>query len=210
MMFDSFQADWQGIGARSDAAHLFDQLVARYSEPHRRYHSMQHLTECIERFETVRSLAQHPDEVAIGLWFHDAIYEIGRTDNEEQSANWASRALEQAGVAKEAVDRVFSLVMVTRHTHLPVTPDEQLLVDIDLSILGAAPARFSQYEQQIREEYCAVPQETFKARRRGILQSFLGRPQIYNTAHFHGLLEERARANLQRSIAGDPTSINNP
>lgn len=202
MLFDSFQADWQGIGARSDAAHLFDTLIARYSEPQRKYHSMQHLTECIQLFESVRSLAQHPDEVALGLWFHDAIYEIGRSDNEEQSAEWARRVLEQAGVAKEAVERVYALVMVTRHTRLPVAPDEQLLVDIDLSILGAPPPRFAQYEQQIRAEYSAVPLDAFRIRRRGILQSFLDRPRIYNTVHFFGLLEERARENLKRAIGG--------
>jgi predicted metal-dependent HD superfamily phosphohydrolase len=97
---------------------------------------------------------------------------------------------------------VHALVMATRHTALPVGGDEQLLVDIDLAILGAAPARFAEYEQQIREEYGHVPDGLFRPKRRAILRSFLERPRLYSTPQFHAALEDTARANLQRAIDG--------
>jgi predicted metal-dependent HD superfamily phosphohydrolase len=81
-----------------------------------------------------------------------------------------------------------------------VTLDEQLLVDIDLAILGASEARFLEYERQIREEYGFVPGWLFRRKRRAILRSFLKRPRIFSTQHFNASLEQRARANLARAM----------
>ena len=185
---------------------VFDELVARYSEPHRKYHTVQHLGECLSHFEAVRDLAERPAEVEMALWFHDAIYDTQRHDNEETSADWAHKVLLAHGTAAAAAQRVHDLVMATRHTALPASPDAQLLVDIDLSILGAGAERFAEYEQQIRDEYAFVPPALFQQKRREILQGFLDRPVIYSTAHFRDALEARARENLRRSIAGEASA----
>ncbi len=84
---------------------------------------------------------------------------------------------------------------------MPDTPDQQLVVDIDLSILGAPEERFDEYEQQIRQEYSWVDEAVFRSVRGKILQEFLARPAIYSTRTFQDLLERCARANLERSIA---------
>jgi predicted metal-dependent HD superfamily phosphohydrolase len=76
-----------------------------------------------------------------------------------------------------------------------------VLVDVDLSILGATQSRFDEYERQVREEYGWVPEPIYRRKRREILESFLGRPAIYNTARFIGRYEQQARANLARSLA---------
>ena len=87
------------------------------------------------------------------------------------------------------------------HTAVPVLDDERLLVDIDLSILGAPEDRFTEYERQIRQEYAFVPKWLFRRKRREILKGFLDRPAIYSTPHFHDRLEARARDNLRRVTA---------
>ena len=97
--------------------------------------------------------------------------------------------------------RVAELVLATKHTSLPASQDEQLLVDIDLSILGAGEHRFAEYEVQIRDEYSIVAEPIFRQKRRAILQSFLDRPFIYSTAHFRSALEARARFNISNAIA---------
>lgn len=156
---------WRCAGAlatRPVGPAVFDELVARYSEPHRKYHTLQHLTECLAHFEAVRDLAEQPAEVEMALWFHDAIYDTQRHDNEEKSAGWACEVLLAHGTTAAAAQRVHDLVMATRHTALPVSPDEQLLVDVDLSILGAGGERFAEYEQQIRDEYAFVPPALFR------------------------------------------------
>lgn len=195
----SWQRTWTGIGARTDGQGVCEQLLARYSEPHRHYHTLQHLEECLALFDTVRGRAQRPDEMELALWFHDAIYDVKCSDNEERSADWARAVLAEAGVAAESADRVHALIMATRHTANPVLPDEQLLVDIDLSILAADEARFAEYERQIRKEYAFVPGWLFRRKRRAILRGFLDRPSIYSTAHFREALEQRARTNLKRA-----------
>ena len=197
----SWQRAWRGIGAAGDGHALFDALTARHAETHRHYHTLQHLEECLHAFDRAQALAQHPHEVELALWFHDAVYEVRRHDNEERSADWARDALVAAGVSSDAAARVHALILATRHTAVPAGRDEQLLVDIDLSILGAERARFDEYEQQIRREYAFVPGFLFRRKRREILQGFLARPAIYSTTHFHDLLEARARENLQRVTA---------
>lgn len=191
---------WRGVGASGDGAAVFNTLVARYGEPHRRYHTLQHLAECLAAFDQARHLAAHAAEVEMALWFHDAVYDVRRSDNEEQSAQWAESALQAAGVPAPVAARVSSLVLATRHSAEPVSPDERVLVDVDLGILGSGEARFAEYERQIREEYAFVPALLFRRKRKAILQTFLQRPRIYSTPHFFAALEQAARRNLKRAI----------
>jgi predicted metal-dependent HD superfamily phosphohydrolase len=118
-LHESWQRAWSGVGASGDGAMTFAELVRHYSEPHRRYHNLQHLDECIRWFEASSHLAGRPAEVEAALWFHDAIYNLGQADNEEQSANWAETALSSAGVPDDSVARVAQLVLATKHTSLP-------------------------------------------------------------------------------------------
>lgn len=191
---------WQGVGA-SGAGYLpFHALLAKYREAHRKYHNLQHLSECLTAFEQVIDLAPHAAEVEMALWFHDAIYDVRSSHNEERSAQWAQVELSMGGVSPESATLVCSLILATRHTSVPQTPDAQLLVDIDLSILGSGEERFAEYERQIREEYSHVPGFIFRRKRKSILSGFLARPRIYSTDHYHAELERPARQNLQRAI----------
>jgi len=183
-----------------DGIALRDELLACYAEPQRRYHTQQHLEECLALLEQVRDLAEHPEEVEMALWFHDAIYDVKGSGNEERSAEWAHRALVAAGVALTAAERVRQLVPVTRHDGVPGNVDEQVLVDIDLAILGAERPRFDEYERQIRDEYAFVPGFLFRRKRRQILRTFLDRPVLYSTALLRERLEARARENPRRAI----------
>ena len=196
---------WQRLGApRSADGTLADEFVAlkkRYDEKHRHYHGTQHIGECLAHFDSARTLCEHADEVELALWFHDAIYELRAKDNEAQSAAWAERVMRVAGISGAVKQRVHALIMKTCHDALPVTPDEQVLVDIDLAILGAVPLRFDEYETQVRAEYAWVPEFMFKRTRRKILTGFLERPALYATAFFHKKLEAQARVNLARSLA---------
>lgn len=196
----SWQRAWHGLGATGHGEAVRQALLARWSEPHRHYHALQHLGECLSAFEAASALAEHPAEVEMALWFHDAVYDTRAADNEERSADWARDTLGAHGVDTAACERVHVLVMATRHTALPDTADARLLVDVDLSILGAGAERFAQYEAQIRSEYGFVPGWLFRRKRRAILQTFLDRPAIFGTPHFASTLEQRARHNLRQAI----------
>lgn len=196
----SWQRAWGSSGAQGHGEALRDALLQAYAEPQRHYHTQQHLAECLAMLAPLRGLADYPAEVELALWFHDAVYDTHRHDNELRSADWAREALADAGAPPEAAARVHTLVMATRHAVMPEGRDAQLLVDVDLSILAAGPARFAEYEQQIRDEYAFVPGFLFRRKRREVLQGFLDRPHIFSTPHFQAAHEAAARANLQRAL----------
>jgi predicted metal-dependent HD superfamily phosphohydrolase len=81
-----------------------------------------------------------------------------------------------------------------------VTADEQLVVDVDLAILGAPRERFDEYDRQVVAEYAFVPRSMFRRKRHEILLSLAARPRLYATAHFHAALDANARANLARAL----------
>lgn len=192
----SWNLIWQGIGGLGESHDLRLQILERYSEPHRHYHTLQHLKECLVLAEKSSDLSENPLIVEIALWFHDAIYDVKMPNNEERSARFAETELKQRGIASEIIQRVSQLILITRHSAQPKTSDEGILADIDLAIFGANKARFLQYEQQIRREYDWVPESVYQVKRREILAAFLNRDYIYNTPRFRTLYEDKARENL--------------
>jgi predicted metal-dependent HD superfamily phosphohydrolase len=171
---------------------IFQALVERYQEPQRAYHTLQHVSECIGHLTSVRNA---PQEVALAVWFHDAIYNPRASDNEKRSAAWARAVLGDTPVG----GKVETMVLATKHEAVPQDAAARLLVDIDLAILAAPEPRYSEYETQIRKEYAFVDDATWRIQRQKVLRSFSDRAFIYGSAEFRAL-ETRARRNLERSI----------
>jgi predicted metal-dependent HD superfamily phosphohydrolase len=197
---ERWRAAWAGLGL-SPPEGLLEQLLARYGQPHRAYHTMQHLHECFGHFDQAAASAQHPDEVTLALWFHDAIYDPADANNEEASAEWAERVIAGAGGGATVQRRVRDLILATRHEAPPAPGDAALLADIDLAILGAERARFDEYETQVRREYAFVPEIVFRTTRKKVLEGLLARPTIYRTRRFIRRFEWQARVNLAGSIS---------
>jgi predicted metal-dependent HD superfamily phosphohydrolase len=191
---------WQSVARQGDRSEWFNTLAKLYAEPHRYYHTAHHISECLTEFDAARHLATQPLAVELGLWFHDAIYDTHASDNEEQSALLAQQCLNDAGANIDLQAAVRELVLVTKAHNDSPHPDAPLLVDIDLSVLGAPPDRFFEYEDQIRNEYAWVPEELFRTKRAEILERFLSRAVIFRTPWFFDSREKQARANLRESI----------
>lgn len=198
-LFIAWQSAWSLAGLAEPPRTSFDALCRAYAEPQRHYHTLQHLHECLGQADDVLRLAERPGEVLIALWFHDAVYDPRARGNEAASADWARDTVAVAG-SRDAAERVHGLVMATEHHALPDGPDAKMLVDVDLSVLGADAARFDEYDRQVRAEYRHVPELIFRAKRRSVLQGFLARRRIYNTDAYVSRLEARARENLRRAI----------
>lgn len=199
---ESWRRAWGALGAHTINGGLMNELVAAYSQRHRHYHTLQHLRECLAHCEAAAALALHPAEVELALWFHDAVHDPQRQDNEERSAEWAWRSILAAGCEPAVAQRVQALVLATKsHDADAADADTRLLLDIDLAILGSAPARYAEYERQVRAEYAHVADDDFRAGRSRVLSGFLARPRIYQTAVFHDALEHRARENLAQALA---------
>lgn len=194
---ERWRRTWTHLGEAPPEG-LIDELGAAYAQPHRAYHTGQHLAECFAQLDACPIEPLDRGALELALWFHDAIYDTRAADNEAQSAAWARTAL--AGLGAERLDRIEALILVTRHEASPGHPDEALLLDVDLSILGAPRERFDEYEAQIRREYEWVPADVYRSTRARILGEFARRPVLYQTPHFRDALEGRARANLERSL----------
>jgi predicted metal-dependent HD superfamily phosphohydrolase len=190
-------------GATAETAH--SQLMARWEEPTRHYHTLQHLEDCLELADAWGAQLPPTEQamLVLALWFHDAVYDTHGTDNELKSAELARRELAELGVASSVQERVAELVMATAHGSAPAAADDflaNLLVDIDLAIQGSSPERFAQYEAQVRDEYGWVDEEAYAAGRGKVMGHFsamaFSEPStLYRTACGRTLLPQ-ARVNL--------------
>jgi len=202
LTLQSWQRLWNELGAHTVNGGLMNQLVAAYSEPQRHYHTLQHLRECFAHLDAAASLARRPAEVELALWFHDAVYDPRREDNEARSADWAIASVRAAGCADGVAQRVGALVLATEaHEEAAADPDTQLLLDIDLAILGTSAARYAEYGRQVRAEYAHLDEAAFRTGRARVLQGFLARPCLYFTAPYREALEARARVNIGQELA---------
>jgi len=192
---------WQRLGAQGNLHEAYNDLVKRYAEPHRAYHTLEHIEHCLNELDQVRRLAINPDAIELALWYHDAIYDTKAKDNEERSAAFAAKVIKNALLPDNLGQTIATLIMATKHTVASADPDAQLLVDIDLSILGQSEDKFDEYERQIRKEYGWVADDMFVAGRSAILKSFLDRPTIYSMRFFRSKYEAQARLNIARSLA---------
>lgn len=195
---DNLHRSLRNLGV-TEPGDIFDRLKVEYTKSDRSYHSDTHVSECLKYLEAFSQLASRKDEIAVAIWFHDAIYDTRKSDNEELSAAWAVDFLEGASVAKDIIVRVEAMILATK-THVAETADENLMLDIDLGILGTPEDVFESYDASIREEYGWVPENEYRKGRTTVLMSFLEREVIYKTAEFRNGLEETARQNLRRKI----------
>ncbi|MGW2864078.1 HD domain-containing protein [Streptomyces sp. SDr-06] len=184
-----------------DPAPYGDALLARWAEPHRRYHDTAHLTAVLDHIDVLERYADHPDLVRLAAWFHDAVYLPDRSENEERSARLAERALAEAGLSAEDTAEVARLVRLTV-THAPEDGDTdgEVLCDADLAILAAAPEAYAAYAAAVREEYAFVPAEAFRAGRAEVLTQLLGLPRLFRTPYGAREWEAAARENLEAEL----------
>lgn len=199
-MRNRWQEIWQKLEARIIPQDAFDELVKAYSAPDRFYHNLVHIKDCLSIFDQTKFLAAHPDGVELAIWFHDAVYDTRRNDNELKSAEWAVSVINQSGVDHAVAESVSNFILATRHTTDVTDKDAQLMVDVDLSILGRETDIYWLYEKSIRKEYAWVSESLFREKRIEILQSFLDRSSIYYHENYRERFEEQARVNLKQAI----------
>jgi predicted metal-dependent HD superfamily phosphohydrolase len=191
-----------GDDAVADA--LGRELVARWSEPHRRYHDPGHLARVLDGVDELAAEAGDADVVRYAAWFHDAVYGVAAgspVSNEEASALLAEERLPALGIAAERVAEVARLVRLTEgHRTGPGDRDGEVLCDADLAVLGGGAEEYARYTAAIRAEYAEVPDELFRPGRAAVLRGLLELPRLFRTETARARYEERARANLAAEI----------
>ena len=204
------RARWERMRCASGTGHecdeerdsMFARLVKAYSEPHRHYHTLDHVLACLFEFDRLPARASYlPTALAYAIWFHDAIYDPRRHDNEARSAELASDELAALQYPQAFRRMVRELILATEHRPLHrMLHDQPLMIDIDLAIFGQPDDVFDAYERAIRIEYAHVDESTYRVARAAILKRFLHRPRVYLTDWFAARYGSKARENLRRSI----------
>jgi predicted metal-dependent HD superfamily phosphohydrolase len=203
---------WRHIAGHQCDGYIDDVLI-RYQEPHRHYHTVTHVMFVVRHLHDIArasSVAPTPEVVAAAL-YHDAIYDTTAVDNEASSARLASLDLAEIGWAPDRCEHVVELIMATAHLtgevasteRAPMDPpdDRAMLLDADLAILGADPAAYQAYVNGVRTEYAHVDDNQWRTGRTAVLSAFLGRDRLFRSEFMHSTLDHRARANINAELA---------
>ena len=196
-----FQNWWKQCGFRGNPLSVYRFIVKRYSELHRAYHTLGHLLYCLDQFDLIWRKMQNPLAVEGALWFHDIVYDPRRGDNEKRSADLMRKLLAGTGASRAFVGVMSRMIHLTKHVTVIRNRDTRILLDIDISVLGASQIDFDRYDAGIRFEYGFVPEEAYRTGRAQILRMFLFRSEIFHTPFFRRACEWQASRNLQASLA---------
>ena len=183
-------------------ARVGDDLISRWSEPHRHYHTLDHLATVLRIISDHAATASDPAAVTLAAWFHDAVYDPRRVDNEEASALLAEANLPVLQAPPDLVAEVARLVRLTA-SHDPTAGDRNgsLITDADLAILAADPDTYWRYTGAIRREYAHVPDAAFAAGRAAVLRNLLDLPVLFHTPALRARWEDAARHNITSELA---------
>lgn len=222
---------WTGPGQARKARTAGEELVDRWREPHRVYHSTLHLAVALDALDTIAAdirISEHALRRArLALWFHDAVHDGGANrglrdvpqhsgdaswgeggsarQDEERSAELVAELLDPlagTGISDEDIAEVARLVMVTA-AHDPAPGDDvgALVSDADLAVLGGSPAVYTRYTHQVRAEYCDVPDALFRAGRAQVLRSLLDGGRLFHTGPGAARWQDAAEAHLRGELA---------
>lgn len=180
----------------------FFDVVGKYSGYDRYYHNLVHIEHVLNIASILEPLAQNFPAIQITAWFHDVIYDPQANDNEEKSAKFASASLKSLNVPQTIINHVTNMILQTKTHHPPLEDiDSQILLDADLSILGAENSEYMEYAQAIRQEYFWLSDAEYRVGRKRVLENFLQRNRIYFTDNAFQMLELKARENMTAEIS---------
>lgn len=206
---------WQRhVGQGTVADETFAALIARHRAPGRHYHGerhvqwvVRHVLDLVERTD-VTDL----DAVVAAAFFHDAVYEPDRDDNEVRSAELADTTLSKLGWDADRRRRVVAMIVATEHLSGPAPTDSRVddtsidaetavLLAADLAVLAADPGAYSDYARAIRREYAHLDDDAWRVGRHRVISGLLDRATIFPPELDLDAWERRARANLAAEAA---------
>ena len=179
---------------------FYASLYHGYSEVQRHYHSIEHIVECLEHLHQIKTHLDDTLSVELAIWFHDVIYNPQANDNEQQSADYMLRMLENV-LGSEQIAKIYAWILATKAHASTTDTDLAYLLDIDLAILASDPMRFAEYERQIQQEYAWVEPSLYVKKRQQVLRHFLETQPLYQTPFFQKRYERQAKQNLAQALS---------
>ena len=176
--------------------YLFKQIKKKYTKKIRSYHNLSHLFSFLKIFDQIEISSQNKIVFEWSIWMHDLVYNPLKKNNELKSAK-KTRKLLGDHLSEQQITEIYEIILSTAHHQLYYQEDHhKLFLDIDLAVLAVDLETYQKYTEAIRQEYKMYPNFLYKKGRRGVLNHFLEREQIYFTSHFQDNYEMTARQNL--------------
>jgi len=176
------------------------ELEGAYSQKGRHYHTLAHLEKMLVELNNIKAKIQDWDTVLFSLYYHDAVYNVLKSDNEEQSAEFAQTRLKAIDVPLPIIDTCYKQIIATKKHAFSDNTDTNYFTDADLSILGKDSETYTTYTQQVRKEYSIYPDLFYKPGRKKVLQHFLEMDSIFKTDYFFTKYETAAKQNLSKEL----------
>ncbi|CAA6821030.1 MAG: Unknown protein [uncultured Sulfurovum sp.] len=168
---------------------LWEEIEKSHNNQDRYYHTLTHLA-------YIYNVLPKPNKVMeFAIFYHDIIYNPLSNDNEMQSAILCSKRLKLLKVPNKTIDAIHQLIIETK-THEPTSEQNALFLDADLAILGTKTQTYTQYCQNVRQEYAMYNNTTYIIGRQKVLKHFLAKDKIYKSKYFHDKYEKQARENI--------------
>jgi len=180
----------------------FEDLAAAYSSPDRYYHNLEHIASVLHEIDGLADLAADPAAVQLAAWFHDIVYDSKASDNEDRSAQQLRARGTEWRLPSTLIEEASRLVQLTK-SHRTTAEDANgaVMLDADLTILGAPPDEYDRYAAAIRMEYSWIEEAAYRTGRAKVLRGFVVRERLFLLDRMHARYESAARGNLQREIA---------
>lgn len=202
-MIETLRQQWlnelQHVADEAALLAVFERLCKAYEGKKRAYHNLHHIAALLSLAAQHRTDLQDFTVVFLAIWFHDAVYQPHRKDNEEASAALARKELQRWKLSDEVIDQVVHYILATKYHRATDDSDLQWLLDFDLAILSSSSQEYERYTQQIRQEYSLYPDFIYNAGRKKAMSAFLERPAIYGKIGDRA--EQQARLNITLEIS---------
>lgn len=178
----------------------WNDIVLNYSESNRYYHNLSHLENLLFELQYVKPFIMDWNILLFSLYYHDVIYDVKSTSNEEDSAEYAAKVMRQLKISEPVISKCKQQITATKLHQKERDTDLNFFIDADLSILGASREIYLAYTQQIRKEYSVYSDDIYIPGRKNVLNHFLNMKSIFKTGYFFEKYELIARLNLQCEI----------
>jgi predicted metal-dependent HD superfamily phosphohydrolase len=179
---------------------LWDEINLNYNNANRHYHNINHLNHLSEHLLHIKQEIEDWSTMVFSIAYHDVVYDIMRSDNEEQSAIFAYERLTFLEQLLERKERCKEQILATKGHQRSENSDTNYFIDADLSILGSDWDSYSEYAKQIREEFKQYKDADYRTGRAAVLNHFLKMKTIFKTDLFQNKLEEKARINIKKEL----------
>ncbi len=184
----------------NSATELWGEIKTNYTKSNRHYHNLQHLGDLLGQLTNVKDRIDNWKVILFTVYYHDIIYKSTKKDNEEKSAELASKRMTEIGVDENDIKMCFEQIIATK-THIKhPNSDTNFFTDADLSILGQGPDTYKTYCENIRKEYSIYPNFLYNKGRKKVINHFLSMKKIFKTEEFFTKFEEQAKLNLQQEL----------